>query len=101
MRGIIIMKSVEYSKYDELRESLNSVDELLHQLTYLDKARTEEELDENIPQLLALLSKYTRSERAYVLDYLPDKEISGILLNDAVKVLIRRLTDYRQFQLNR
>ena len=75
MRGIIIMKSVEYSKYDELRESLNSVDELLHQLIYLDKARTEEELDENIPQLLALLSKYTRSERAYVLDYLPDKEI--------------------------
>ncbi len=69
------MKSVEYSKYDELRESLNSVDELLYQLTYLDKARTEEELDENIPQLLALLSKYTRSERAYVFDYLPDKEI--------------------------
>ena len=75
MRGIIIMKSVEYSKYDELRESLNSVDELLYQLTYLDKARTEEKLDENIPQLLALLSKYTRSERAYVFDYLPDKEI--------------------------
>lgn len=59
-------------KYRNLQEGLDRTDEILQQLTFLDQARTEKELDERTKELLKLLCRYTKSERAYVFDYLPE-----------------------------
>ena len=61
--------------YREMREQkLKSVDEILHQISCMDRAVNEKQLDAVIPFILKAIGKYANADRVYILTGLPEKE---------------------------
>ena len=48
------------------KRKLNSMDEILHQISLMDQVSKEEELVKIIPALLEALGEYTDAENAYI-----------------------------------
>lgn len=55
------------------RRKLNSMDEILHQISLMDQVSKEEELVEIIPALLEALGRYTDAENAYIYEWASEK----------------------------
>ena len=59
----------KYTKYLQLRTSLNVVDAILECITALDQAKTEKELDQIFPSLIRAIGEYTLSDRCYIFEW--------------------------------
>lgn len=53
-------------QYEDMQAAVEAVDDLLNNITMLDKISSEEELDQIMPDLLASLGRYSMSDRAYI-----------------------------------
>lgn len=63
---------------DRLKNQLNDLEVILHQLTVLDRADGPEQLNTAIDELLRCMGDYTHAERTYLFAYLSE---SGIYRN--------------------
>lgn len=60
--------------YREMREQkLKSVDEILHQISCMDRAVNEKQLDAVIPFILKAIGKYANADRVYIFDWVTGK----------------------------
>ena len=60
--------------YREMREQkLESVDEILHQISCMDRAVNEKQLDAVIPFILKAIGKYANADRVYIFDWITGK----------------------------
>ena len=60
--------------YREMREQkLKSVDEILHQISCMDRAVNEKQLDAVIPFILKAIGKYANADRVYIFDWITGK----------------------------
>lgn len=51
--------------------ALENIDDILRQITLLDRASSEEEMNQTMPALLKAVGCYTLSERVYIFDWAP------------------------------
>ena len=67
----ITLDSVESYKV-----KLQSMDEILHQISCMDQAESEEDLRLMISPLLQAVGKYTRADRVYIFDWVTENHDS-------------------------
>ena len=63
---------VEITKYEELQKIISEVNEVMENTALLDNIKSEKELEEVLPVLLASLGKYAQAERSYIFELKPD-----------------------------
>lgn len=65
---------VEITKYEELQKIISEVNEVMENTALLDNIKSEKELEEVLPVLLASLGKYAQAERSYIFELKPDSK---------------------------
>lgn len=63
------IKKMKENNADIYKRKLNSMDEILHQISLMDQVSKEEELLEIIPVLLEALGNYTGAENVYIYEW--------------------------------
>ena len=58
------------------RDKLQSMDKILHQISFMDRAEQEEDLKNIIPSLLQTIGEYTDADRVYIFEWSDDKNDS-------------------------
>ena len=64
--------SAEMEEYRELPKIISEVNEVMENTALLDNIRSEKELEEVMPVLLASLGKYARADRSYIFELKPE-----------------------------
>ena len=64
-------KSAEAEEYEELKKIISAVDEVMENTALLDHIKSEKELEQVMPVLLASLGKYAQAERSYIFELKP------------------------------
>ena len=64
-------QTVEAKKYEELQKIISAVDEVMENTALLDNIKSEEELEQVMPVLLASLGKYAQADRSYIFELKP------------------------------
>lgn len=68
------VEETRMENYREMREQkLKSVDEILHQISCMDRAVNEKQLDAVIPFILKAIGKYANADRVYIFDWVTGK----------------------------
>lgn len=61
-------KTAEAEKYEELQKIISAVDEVMENTALLDNIKSEAELEQVMPVLLASLGKYAKADRSYIFE---------------------------------
>lgn len=72
----------EKGQYKRLRTSLDAVDIILQQIMRLDRISDSAQLMEVLPGLLESIGNYTQSDRAYVFEWVSDKQDAFRMTNE-------------------
>lgn len=62
------MEKLQQGKTNRWGEKIQSMNEIMQQVSLLDKASNEEKIEQEIPGLLAALGTYTNADRVYIFD---------------------------------
>lgn len=62
------VQAVETKKYEELQKIISAVDEVMENTALLDHIKSEAELEQVMPVLLASLGKYAQADRSYIFE---------------------------------
>ncbi len=63
-------------EYQDIRAALSAVDEVLKNISALDKASDEGELNRILPALLASMGRYAAADRAYLFGWTDEKQLA-------------------------
>ena len=67
-----VQKSQDAKKYEELQNIILAVDEVMENTALLDSIKSEKELEQVMPVLLASLGGYAQADRSYIFELKPD-----------------------------
>ena len=71
-RKMEVQKSQDAKKYEELQRIILAVDEVMENTSLLDNIKSEKELEQVMPVLLASLGKYAQADRSYIFELEPN-----------------------------
>lgn len=71
-KEVLETESQKTKDYEELQKIISAVDEVMENTALLDNIKSEKELEQVMPVLLASLGKYAQADRSYIFELKPD-----------------------------
>ena len=95
--GMEVQKSQETTKYEELQRIILAVDEVMENTALLDNIKSEKELEQGMPVLLASLGNYAKADRSYIFELKPNStdilRMTHVWCADGISPTIREMQD--------